>query len=195
MQGVAPGQHGRRAVEEVRDLEGQRAADHVLLAQRADDGIRRLALVHRDDDLRPLGPERVRLELVPEHEGEHEDEQRAADGRQDATPAAHHGPAGAARRPSALRPAVASASASACVRPGGVSSAGGLRRPRARRLRPGSSAFGPAVARPVEGSSGPLMRCPARPAAAPWPRRCRRPGAPPCRCARPPAASVRPPRW
>ncbi len=31
VQGVAPGEDGRRAVEDVRDPEGERAADHVLL--------------------------------------------------------------------------------------------------------------------------------------------------------------------
>ena len=188
VQRVAARQNGRRAVEDLRDLEGQRAPDHVLLAQGVDDGIRRLPLVHGDHHLRSGWAQRVGLQLVPEHEGQDEDEQSPADAEQDPAPAAHPGRTG--------RPACAAALR--LVR-------GGCRNGRRRvgRRVPAAATAGPLPNRnragaspsPSKGSMGPLMRCPARPAAAPWRPRCRRPCAPPSRSVPPPAASARPPPW
>ena len=54
--GVAAREHGRRAVEEVRDPEGQRAADDALLAQRVDDRVGRLARLTVTTTCLPGGP-------------------------------------------------------------------------------------------------------------------------------------------
>ncbi len=181
VQRVAPRKDGGRTMEEIRDPEGQRTADHVLLAQRADDRVGRLTLVDRDHHLGTRRTEGVRLQLVPESEGQDEDEQHAADGGHHPAAAAHPGGPGRPALCPGLRPLLAGglppAPAVSCV--SSVPCAG--------------DGCGHGNSSSV--SSGPLIRGPARPAAAPSPPRCRSPCAPPFPCARPPAATVAPPRW
>ena len=146
--------------------------------------------VHRDHHLRPGRARGVGLQLVPEHEGQDEHEQAAADAgrirRRRRTRAER-----AARRPDSGLVGLAVVWHSASPAPS-------RRRLRLRLAPAAATAALFAVALVPSSPSaplGPLTRCPARLGGAPWRPHCRRPCGPPCRCAPRRAGSARPPPW
>ena len=176
VQRVAPREHGRRAVEDVGDLEGQRAADDVLWLSATTTELVDSPCVHRDHDLGALGTERVRLELVPEDEGEDEHEQAAGHDGQRSAGAGGPRAARAARR--SLRVPLSGGPPSASSSTPSSAGAVGLGLGSGPRQLVGVG-VAVAVAR-SPGPVGPLTPGPATPAAAPWPPRCRPPCGPPC---------------
>ena len=167
----------RKASELPITLFGRELATH-----RAD----RLALVTCDDLALARPVQGVRLQLVPEDEGQHDHEHH------------HRRPAPTRRRRRRRRRSrggrtVLGPRAAVTAR-GLVPAAVGATRLSGSRPRPRRSSRRRLRRPPPPGSSA-RSRRPARPAAAPWPPRCRRPSAPPARCGRPRSASAAPRPW